>query len=723
LTLADFNVDNNLDIFFVNDFRAGFPRPSRLYLNVGDGTFAQVANTDTIFAARLHISSADYDDDGDPDVVITNPPYAVGALWRNDGTLGSNPFLPTFTEILPTAFPGIASPLLQANGLSWADYDNDGDLDLMTCSGNRAMWDYAAVEGDSLRWYAECSGGQQKGVHLVTEGDSVTVFVGSGEYALVDLYWGGAGNTQKVPASPTKLAIADITGTPPDLLGGESGVFVWSAPAVVGDSVHVVAAQAPASAEDAWLSGSVRVNGPGIASWTKSGYAPRPQFSLANFTNRLYRNEGDGTFSEAVSPFDVDDPAVSSLGACWGDFDSDGWIDVYVTNGGNVETGNKPNHLFRNNGNGTFTDVAAAEGVEGSTRGLGDGALWGDFDVDGALDLYVDNGAEHPLFGVGPRELFHGTPNGNHWIQVECRGLVSNGMGIGAKVRVVTDQGEQWRWALGDGDNCFSSSSTLHFGLGSETLIDTLQVFWPSGLEDTHTFVAPDRKVWAIEGKPLRNYATRHLIVQNDTVNAGTLSLGENYISTGHRLDNFGGLANVFGVRYEDCAGNPITWLTASPDTGAVWPGGGQEVTVSIFSAEIGAPGPHCGRVIFESSSFLGPDTLTVNVTVDPAVVGVTPGAADLPTELRLEAPRPNPTRGESTFSLALPQAGPVEITVHDVGGRRIAMLGNAPLPAGRHTFRWNGRADEGGRVAAGVYLVRAQTGSGVAIRKIVVLD
>ncbi len=716
LTLADFDVDGDLDIFLVNDFRAGFPKPSRMFINLGDGTFTQVANDDTMFAARLHISSADYDDDGDPDVVITNPPYANGSLWRNDGSL-------QFTEILTTAFPGISNPLLQANGLSWADYDNDGDLDLLTCSGNRAMWDYVALEADSLRWYAECEPGDQKSVHLVTEGDSVTVVVGSGEYAPVDLYWGSSGATDKVDDLPRTFAVADIAGTPPDLLAGMAGVFLWSAPATVGDSVHVVATQSPTGSGDLWLGGWIRANGPGISAWVSANHDPRPGFSLGDFTNRLYRNEGDGTFTEAVSPFDVNDPAVSSLAAAWGDYDNDGWIDVYVTNSGNVETGNAPNHLFRNNGDGTFTDVAAAEGVPGSDRGLGDGCLWGDFDADGALDLFVDNGAEHPLFGVGPRELLKGTPNSNHWLQMEMRGLDSNGMGIGAKVRVVSASGEQWRWALGDGDNCFSSAPTLHFGLGTDALIDTLQIFWPSGNVDTRTFVGVDRRVWAIEGKPLRNFANPHLIVLDDFYDAGTLFVGQTASSAGHRLDNFGGLATTFSVRYEDCAGNSIDWLSASPDTGGVWPAGGTEVEVFVDTALMSSPGDQCGRVIFESSSFLGPDTLTVNVRLDSTAVDVDPGLSGRPTQLALGVPRPNPTRGETTLNLSLPADGPVRAAVYDIAGRRVADLLDRPLRAGVHPLRWAGTADGGGRVAAGVYLLRAGTPQGVVQRKIVILD
>ncbi|MGH2570021.1 MAG: FG-GAP repeat domain-containing protein, partial [bacterium] len=85
VTFADFNGDHWLDMFVVNDLRAGFVRPSVLFWNQGDGTFLRQPNTSLIFRSRQHVASADYDVDGDVDIITTDPPR-WGEFWRNDGS-------------------------------------------------------------------------------------------------------------------------------------------------------------------------------------------------------------------------------------------------------------------------------------------------------------------------------------------------------------------------------------------------------------------------------------------------------------------------------------------------------------------------------------------------------------------------------------------------------------------------------------------------------------
>lgn len=709
LTLIDADNDGLLDIFAVNDFRAGFPKPSVLLHNLGNEVFERFPNIQSVFTATLHVAGADYDEDGDPDLITTNPPFAPGTFWRNDGNL-------TWTDITSSAFPGITEPLRQAQGLSWADYDNDGDLDLLGCGGNRAVWDYAGLESDSLRWYAECAPGQTKTVSIVTDGDSVQVWAASATYEATRMWYGAAGESTTV--FPAKFALGDIAGVPPQVAAGKRGLFLGSLAVAAGDSVFLALSATQPAGLELLAGGSVRSSG-AILSWAKPGYAPRPGFSLGNFTNRLYRNEGNGTFTEVTSPaLDVSSPSVSSMGGAWGDYDNDGWIDVYVSTSGNVETGNVPNWLYHNDGDGTFTEVAAAEGVAGTTRGLTDGAAWGDVNGDGFLDLFVDNGAEHPPFGVGPRELFLNGGNRNHWIQVQLRGITSNGSGIGARLRLVTPDGVQWRWRLGESDNCFSDQTTLHAGLGDAMSVDSLQVLWPSGVVDTYTAVPADEQYWAIEGAALRLLGDPHLSAAPESVAASVVLNGSTTFTAS--LDNDGARASVFGVRCESCTGSSATWLTADPDTGGVWPGGGR--TVSLHADMNGLPqGSYCGRAIFASNSSQGPDTVTVNVTVNGSVDS--PPATDVPAAFFLAAPRPNPSRGSVGVVFGLPAEQVVDVGVWGVDGRRVATLASGLLSAGRHALTWDGRDTRGARVAAGVYLVRASSPSGRGVRKVTLLD
>jgi hypothetical protein len=702
VTFADFNGDHLLDMFVVNDLRDGFTRPSALFWNQGNQTFLRHPNDSLIFRSRQHVSSADFDLDGDVDLITTDPPWVEGEFWRNDGSW--------WVDATASIFPGITLPLGQAQGLSWCDYDNDGDLDLFTCGGNRGVWDHAAVDGDSLRWYLESDPGLYKGLTLTTDGDSVTIDAHKSDYKSVAVWYGGGGDS--TATYPATFALADIGGEPPDLTGGSQGVFLWS----VADTVRLESG-GPGSAP-LNVGGSLRENGSGFVVVATS-QDPPPPYSLQNWSNRLFRNEGNGTFSEVTAlAFAVNDSTFNSKGAAWGDYDNDGWPDLYVSNGGTVATGNQTNYLYRNNGNGTFTDVAATEGVVGASRGMTDGAAWADVDGDGFLDLYVDNGAEHPPFGVGPRELFMNTPNGNHWLSLRLRGLTSNGSGIGARVRVVTASGVQWRTRLGESDNCYSNDHAIHVGLGSDTMADTVQVHWPSGHIDTYENVLADARYVAVEFKPLRPAQNPHLTVLTGDI-FDTILDGETQ-DYSVAIDNFGGLAADWVARYEDCAGQPVGWASMDPESSTVFPGGTTPLTLTIDTDGL-ATGSYCTKVIFESNSFQGPDTLrvTVNVTLP---VGADPGTV-APDRFGLSLPRPNPSRGALEVVLAMPAAGPASVELFDVAGRRVTSLLSGTQPAGYHAVRWDARDGRGRRVGAGVYFVRAHSRGEISLRKLVLLE
>lgn len=710
-TLLDADNDGNLDIFVANDFRAGFPRPSVLLINNGDETFSRFPNSQDFSMARLHCASGDVDGDGDPDLITTNPPFQPGELYRNDGAFN-------FNDATSTFFPGITDPLKQANGLTFNDYDNDGDLDLLTCSGNRAMWDYAVIEGAGVKYNAEAEAGEMKIASFETDGTEVTLFAQKSDWQPVTC-WYGSGDSLTT-TFPITLTMAQIDGEPPSFAGGAQGVFLWRVAGSGVDTVHV-AVGGPGSGT-LIVGGHAQTDGSVVSQWT-TAYDARPGFSLADFTNRMYRNDG-GVYTEVTSvafPPAVNGSDENSLTAAWGDYDNDGWVDVYVVNCGNVEIGNQPNYLFRNNGDGTFEDVTALTGLAGSTAGMGDGAAWGDITGDGFLDLYVDNGAEHPPFGVGPRQLFENdnAGNGNHWMKLDLRGLESNGTGYGTRVRAVTDTQVIWRHQLGESDNCFSAGPTLHFGLGTDAQIDTLDVYWPSGQHDRHFQVNADQGYWALEGKPLRTQTLPHFIVLRQPIETG-MSEGEER-TFNVAVDNFGGLACIWSVSYEDCQGNPISWLSMAADSGGIWPGGTEPMTAIINTTGLD-DGAYCGRAIFNSTSFQGPDTLVAFLTVTDSPVDA-PTTTGLPTAFALSGSRPNPARRAAEVTLALPRPAVARVEVYSIAGRRVQTLADGEYPAGFHDLRWDLRDQGGRKVAAGTYFVKAVAGDSQQVQKIVVLE
>jgi ASPIC/UnbV protein/VCBS repeat protein len=216
----------------------------------------------------------------------------------------------------------------------------------------------------------------------------------------------------------------------------------------------------------------------------------------------LYRNNGDGTFTDVTvsAGLNVDKNSYSAL---WGDFDNDGYLDLFVAALG-FGNGPNANRLYRNNGDGTFTDVAELVGLQlndGVSPHLG--ASWGDYDNDGFLDLVIKDGLPDQI--KGQARLFHNSGNANHFLKVALVGTKSNRLGIGAKAYVTTHgRRTLFREHNGGGGGEFRSQGQqpLHFGLGAVASAVSVTVHWPSGHIDTFPDVPGDSLVTVTENSP-----------------------------------------------------------------------------------------------------------------------------------------------------------------------------------------------------------------------------
>ena len=177
------------------------------------------------------------------------------------------------------------------------------------------------------------------------------------------------------------------------------------------------------------------------------------------------------------------------------DFDNDMDMDLYLVCTGPVE--NLPNRLYKNDGRGNFTLVPNAGGAAGSKLGRGDVVAIADYDRDGFLDLFVTNGADpsSPFVDDGPYQLFRNQGNGNHWLEIDLEGTVSNRDGIGAHV-VLEAGGVVQRRGQGGGMHRFTQNhQRIHFGLAQHTNVDRLTIRWPSGIVQHLENVAADQIV------------------------------------------------------------------------------------------------------------------------------------------------------------------------------------------------------------------------------------
>jgi hypothetical protein len=204
----------------------------------------------------------------------------------------------------------------------------------------------------------------------------------------------------------------------------------------------------------------------------------------------LYHNNGNGTFTKITSGPIVNNAGYGT-GSSWGDYDNDGNLDLFVSNSSADAGFNEYNFLYHNNGNGTFTQVTT--GTFSSDVSNARGAAWGDYDNDGDLDLHVANEYYSDDF------LYQNDGNNNHWINIKCYGIVSNKSAIGTKISVKANINGAAVWQMNfiTAQSGYSGENSLNveFGFADATIIDSMIVRWPSGLVCYYTNVATDQFV------------------------------------------------------------------------------------------------------------------------------------------------------------------------------------------------------------------------------------
>jgi hypothetical protein len=223
---------------------------------------------------------------------------------------------------------------------------------------------------------------------------------------------------------------------------------------------------------------------------------PIEQLQIAGFRptsgellNMLLLQRGEEFVSHTLSGEAAVPTACHSAVA--GDFDNDMDLDLYLVCAGPVE--NLPNRLYENDGKGNFRLVPDAGGASGSSLGRGDVVVTADYNGDGFLDLFVTNGAGLEPFGHGPHQLFHNLGNGHHWLEIDLDGVVSNRDGIGASVELEAGGVVQRREQQGGMHGYAQNHQRLHFGLAHNTNVGWLRVRWPSGRVQRITDVQADQ--------------------------------------------------------------------------------------------------------------------------------------------------------------------------------------------------------------------------------------
>jgi hypothetical protein len=215
---------------------------------------------------------------------------------------------------------------------------------------------------------------------------------------------------------------------------------------------------------------------------------------------QLFHNSGAEGFTNITTALNVTEPINNMGAASWGDYDNDGWIDLFFTG---QYSGAPRNGMFRNNRDGTFTQIVVGNLIyDGGRQTV---PSWVDINRDGFLDLFIAVGNAEPERNL----LYRNNGNANHWLNVKLDGRASNRSGIGAKVRVQATINGQTFWQMREisCENSYAGQNGLlaHFGLGDATSVTTLRIEWPSGIVQEIPNVAPDQFLTVVESQGYTN--------------------------------------------------------------------------------------------------------------------------------------------------------------------------------------------------------------------------
>lgn len=487
----DFDNDARLDILLINgkSWKNGEISPtSKLYRNVGNDRFVDVTDATHLAIPMYGMGTAiaDYDNDGDADIYITT--LKRNRLFRNnaDGT---------FSDVTDTAAVG---------GESWStsalffDYDRDGWLDLFVC--NFIRWskklEIPCVVDDQFIFYCPpfAYGGRSCRLYRnLGNGTFEDVTVRAGLY---NPKGKSLGVTMLDYDDDGWMDLAVANDTEPNFLYRNNGDGTFTDEAVL---------RGVATSEKGMARAGMGIDASDVKN--DGGVA----LAIGNFSNEMtafFYASDNGEFTDLARKANLGSASLLTLtfGLFFFDFDLDGHSDLFCVNGHiepdiaksqpNLSYAQQPS-LFRNQGNLIFEDVSDVVGFE--NPGVGRGAAYGDYDSDGDLDVLVSNNGVLPEYG-GASLFRNEGGNRMNFLRVKTIGTRSNRDGIGAKVVLATGNATQRKMVRTGGSYCSQSERTLTFGLDDAKLVESLQIIWPSGQVDLHTNLAVNRLITVIEG-------------------------------------------------------------------------------------------------------------------------------------------------------------------------------------------------------------------------------
>lgn len=527
VAIADYDGDGDDDVLFLKQLGT-----NGLYRNRGDGTFENVTNEAGPLALTDRIcvgaAFADYDNDGDQDLYITST-RGGNVLYENQGA-------GRFIDVTQRAGVGLVA---HSQTPAFFDYDNDGYLDLFVT--NSARW--TSDEYDENLKYYPGAGAIWRHVFNREDREFNVLYRNNRDGTFTDVTseagLSGKGWSGDVAVfdfdddGHLDLVVTNMFGTSQLYRNDGRGHFDDVTLQTLGKtSLGAIGSKAfdfnndgrldlfiTDMHSDMWIGfDDVHLVEPGKKFRSIVGPETGPktdqrsfmlglerrfreelglEFDDVLFGNSLFRNEGAGKFTEVSDAAGME--TFWPWGIAAGDFNNDGWEDVFIPSGMGYPFFYWPNSLMLNNGDGTFSDRAEKEGCEPPRDGKmlpervrdreaprsSRCAAVADFDGDGRLEIVVNNFNDRAYY-------YQNQFPGRHYVAFRLRGTKSNRDAIGAVVRVHYAGGVMVRQVRCTGGYLSQSSKMLHFGLGENMTVDWLEIRWPSGVRQTIEAPATD---------------------------------------------------------------------------------------------------------------------------------------------------------------------------------------------------------------------------------------
>ncbi|HEY6122195.1 MAG TPA: CRTAC1 family protein [Pyrinomonadaceae bacterium] len=485
----DYDNDGWQDVFLAGGTRLdGLPpnvsSTNRLYRNNGDGTFTDVTTKAGLVRTgwAQGVCVGDYDNDGYDDLFISS--YGKNALYHNNG-------IGIFTEVAEKA--GVANNrTVWGSGCAFLDYDRDGYLDLFVASYIDLDLKTAPLPETGPCLYkgltVACGPpGLTGGINMLYHNEGNGKFTDVSEKA-------GITKTNGTYGLGVLTADFDNDGWPDIYVANDSAPAALYHNNKNGTFTDIGIEAGCALSIDGKPQAGMGVT---AGDYDRDGWLDIFKTNFAGDTSSLYHNTARGIFEDVTFSAGL---GLNTRWLGWGcgfiDIDNDGWPDIFLVNGHvypeveklGTETGYAQRKvLYQNLHNGRFTDVSAIAGEVVMEPNASRGCAFGDYDNDGDVDVLINSVNALP-------QLFKAeSSNQNNWITIKTIGVKSNRSGIGARIKCITEDGSQIDEVRSGGSYYSQNDLRIHFGLGKNQRVKTIEIQWPSGQVDTLNNIAANQ--------------------------------------------------------------------------------------------------------------------------------------------------------------------------------------------------------------------------------------